>query len=115
MREEYQCCNDTLRKASESQVGEIQALQGQLRSEYETHRKEKSTLDEQLVKDKFTLDACQGENRELLEAKVLLEQEREGLYSQLRSCEAEMECLRAEVAEGKRKVKKLELILYGRK
>ena len=43
----------------------------------DTHRREKTELDEQLVKDKYTVDACQAENRELRDSKVLLEKELE--------------------------------------
>ena len=51
----------------------------------EIYRKDKSELDEQLVKDKYTLDAMQSENRELQDAKVHLENEKEQLYTKLRS------------------------------
>jgi hypothetical protein len=72
VREEYQLCNDTLRKASESQIKEITALNTRMNEMEERHRKEKSELDEQLVKDKYTLDALHSENRELQDAKILL-------------------------------------------
>jgi hypothetical protein len=80
VREEYQLCNDTLRRASESQVAEITAVNGRLREHEERHRKERGELEEQLVKDKYTLDLLQNENRQLQEAKLLTEQEKEQLY-----------------------------------
>jgi len=48
-----------------------------LRETDEKFRREKGELDEQLVKDKYTLDVVHSENRELQDAKILLEQETE--------------------------------------
>lgn len=80
----------------------------------EKFRKEKGELDEQLIKDKYTLDVIQSENKELQDAKLLLEQEKEQLFSQLSASQNEMMNQRVELKELKQKVRKLEQILYGR-
>jgi len=67
------------------------------------------------VKDKYTLDALQAENRDLQDAKKQLEQEREQLFNQLRGQQCEVQNQQADNLELKRKVKKLEQILYGRR
>lgn len=64
---------------------EILSLNQMALTNGEIYRKDKSELDEQLVKDKYTLDAMQSENRELQDAKVHLENEKEQLYTKLRS------------------------------
>jgi len=58
-------------------VNEITAVSTKLRETDEKFRREKGELDEQLVKDKYTLDVVHSENRELQDAKILLEQETE--------------------------------------
>ena len=60
-RKEYTMCNETLRRASEAQCGEIHSLGRQIVDNNERHRKEKAELDEQLVRDKFRLDAVIAE------------------------------------------------------
>lgn len=115
VRDEYQLCNDTLRKASESQVNEITALSTLLRESEERFRKEKTELDEQLIKDKYTLDALHSENFQLQDAKLLLEQEKEQLYEQVKSQEADLQGQRLELKELKVQVRKLNQVLYGRR
>lgn len=51
----------------------------------------------------------------LRQAKLDFEQEREGLYNELRNMEAEGDRSFTENKELKRKIKKLEHILYGKK
>lgn len=46
-------------------MNEILSLNTKIRELDEKFRKEKGELDEQLVKDKYTLDALHSENREL--------------------------------------------------
>ena len=46
IRHEYTLCNDTLRKATDAQSGEIQELGQQIVSLNERHRLEKQELDE---------------------------------------------------------------------
>ncbi|TNV80225.1 hypothetical protein FGO68_gene16225 [Halteria grandinella] len=115
VREEYQLCNDTLRKASDSQINEITALSTLLRDSEERFRKDKSELDEQLIKDKYTLDVLHSENHSLQDAKLLLEQEREQLYTQVQTQEGDLSAQRVEIRELKTQVKKLNQVLYGRR
>jgi uncharacterized protein (UPF0335 family) len=67
-----------------------------------------------LIRDKYQLDAVQSELRSLRDAKLRLEQEQEQLYAQVRERELEAKACAHETKEMKQKVKKLEMILYGR-
>ena len=62
-----------------------------MRIKIENHRKEKNELDDRMLKDKYIIDAIQTENRELQEAKTMLEKEREQLYLQVKDREEQVE------------------------
>ncbi len=62
-----------------------------MRIDIENHRKEKNELDDRMLKDKYIIDAIQAENRELQEAKTMLEKEREQLYLQVKDREEQVE------------------------
>ena len=89
-------------------------LSSHLRAQAEQHRREKAELDDQLIRDKYQLDACQGELRALRDAKGRMEQEHEQLYDIVKDRELETKACLFENKELKIKIKKLEQILYGR-
>ena len=84
VRIEYQTCNLTLRQSIDSQTNEIHSLNEKLRECFEQHRTEKGELDEQLIKDKYTIDACISENSQLRDSQILLNKENEQLYETIK-------------------------------
>ena len=114
LRLEYTRLTETLRGANEAQSGEITMISSHLRAQADQHRREKAELDDQLIRDKYQLDACQAELRALREAKLRLQEEQEQLYDQVKDRELETKACLFENKELKIKIKKLEQILYGR-
>ena len=67
------------------------------------------------MRDKFRLDAVISEQSSLREAKANLESDQDRLYRELQERDLDAKGLNLENQELKRKIKKLEKILYGRK
>ena len=70
---------------------------------------------EVLNKDQYNSSLYSKENEQLRQAKVDFEQERVSFYNDYTNLEAENERVFVENKELRKKVKKLEHILYGRK
>ncbi len=78
-------------------------------------RRERAQIEDTLHKDSYQVDILTKENEALRIAKQDFESERESLYNEIRSQENEVERWFSENKELKKKVKKLEQILYGKK
>ena len=115
LREEYQKCNEELRTIVEAKTNEIIQLQNELKSCDEKGRKQRQELEETLQKDRYTTDIYAMENEKLREAKTDFEQEREQFYNAVSELEKENQGFEEENKDLKRKIKKLEHILYGKK
>jgi chromosome segregation ATPase len=86
-----------------------------LKEEQDTHRREKNQLEDTLMRDKYSTDFFSMENSKLKQAKGEFEQEREQLIHKISNAEAETSRCHLENKELKRKLKKLEKIVYGKK
>eukprot|EP00347_Sterkiella_histriomuscorum_P009567 403340711 len=115
LRSEYQMVNQELKNIIDKKTDEALNLSVQLKKEQELHRNQRSELEDTLQKDKYQVDLCTMENEKLRQARGDFESERESLYKEIKSMEAESDRLFSENKELKRKVKKLEHILYGKK
>ncbi|CDW90848.1 UNKNOWN [Stylonychia lemnae] len=115
VRDEYYKCNKELKSIIDSKTDEVLNLSLKLKQDQEDHRKERNELEETLHKDKYHVDLCTMEIEKLRQAKGDFDQEREQLYNELKNMEAESDRWFTENKELKRKIKKLEHILYGKK
>jgi predicted nucleic acid-binding Zn-ribbon protein len=68
-----------------------------------------------LKRDTYNSDLYAKENEQLRQAKADFEEERNQMFNDIRNLESENERVFSENKELKRKIKKLEHILYGRK
>lgn len=115
MRQEFQKTVEDYRVQNSEKSAELSSLQNKMKEVDSSFKKDKSQLQETLSKDKYQTDLYAKENENLRQAKVDLEQERDQLYNDIRNLEAENERSFQNSKDLRKKVKKLETILYGRK
>jgi chromosome segregation ATPase len=115
VREEYKNCTGEMRGILESKNDEIQELSFKIKDMEGVLRKERVEIEETLHKDSYQVDILSRENEALRSAKNDFESERESLYNEIRNQENEVDRWFSENKELKKKVKKLEQILYGKK
>ena len=115
VREEYKNCTAEMRGILESKNEEIQELSFKIKDMDVVFRKERVEIEETLHKDSYQVDILSKENEALRLAKQDFESERESLYNEIRNQENEVDRWFSENKELKKKVKKLEQILYGKK
>jgi predicted nucleic acid-binding Zn-ribbon protein len=115
VREEYTRCNTELRQIVDVKTSENGQLTDELSGMNETYKREKNELQESMTKDKYTTDLYSNEIAKLRHAKQDFENERTSLFNDLKSLEQENERMFGENKELRKKTKKLEHILYGKK
>ncbi len=104
-----------MKEIIETKKEELNKVQSSLLDSQTVHRSQRDQMEETLQKDQYTAELLSKENQVLKEAKSDWEKERNLLHNDIRSLEKENDQAHQDAKELKRKIKRLEHILYGRK
>ncbi|CDW75704.1 UNKNOWN [Stylonychia lemnae] len=115
IKDEYQTCNNEMKTLLEAKNTEISQLQIRLSESQDVYRKERNEFEDTINKDKYTTELFSMENEKLRLAKQDFEKEREHLMTKIQYLEIELQRDNLEKKETKKKAKKLERIVYGKK
>ncbi len=105
--------NNELRGIISDKDTELSKVTVKLEEQFEMSRVERNDLQETLQKDRYNVELKNRENEQLREAKADFEVERAELLNDMRSLEAENDRMHSENKDQRKKIKKMEHILYG--